>query len=409
MSTRSSVASRLTLRTREEKFCCADAEKKMEEREERAILEVLVAVHALGGHATTADIAKWMRRQRLPASSERAVVRACEAAWCANVLARIQVSPGHDEWVTRTTRSGSGSSGSKAHGEASSDKEFLSGMVQRVLDGGAPGAPRKERRLVVSPKAALIDKLANDAKFVTTVMLEQRRIREGLLAAFSEVESEDEGEEEEEEGESESESEGESESEEAESESEEEEGEGEEEEDDREDESATIATTATKATTASKATSASKTTAPLAFRDKDYTDYTSRDWDALLLDDLVRASKDKGSAGSGSGSGSRAKLKTLVLVAADHSADALDHFADARAYEIVSVAVGGARMPKNSGDAALLWNLFRRLARGELAGRSIVVASRSRPTRSAVEIMSTLEGVPPQDAPARVRLHPATM
>lgn len=102
------------------------------------------------------------------------------------------------------------------------------------------------------------------------------------------------------------------------------------------------------------------------------------------------------------------RAKTLVLVAMNHTADALATYDDADTYETVRVAAERGA-PKNASDALLLWELYRRLATGDLAGRCVVVASRSRAARAAVEVLPYLPGVTCLAAPARVELFPTVL
>lgn len=120
--------------------------------------------------------------------------------------------------------------------------------------------------------------------------------------------------------------------------------------------------------------------------------------------------KDKGTdKGKGRGTGRDRDIddRTLVLVAADHAAEALPHFADAAAYETVEVTTADLApgpLPKGAGDAALLWQLFARLARGELRDRAVIVASRSNAVCAAVHVLPLLEGVADAGPPASVTM-----
>lgn len=105
----------------------------------------------------------------------------------------------------------------------------------------------------------------------------------------------------------------------------------------------------------------------------------------------------------------RRDARALVLVAADHAADALDTYRDPTRYEVVEVKTGdgggggsGSGGGRGSGDVLLLWELFSRLARGDLRGRVVLVASRSRAAAAAVAAVPSLAAA--ADLPAHIDL-----
>lgn len=94
------------------------------------------------------------------------------------------------------------------------------------------------------------------------------------------------------------------------------------------------------------------------------------------------------------------KPRVVAFVAADQSADALALRGLADETRVVRAP---PLAPRGMGDVQLLWSLFSSLARGELAGQHVVVASRSRIARLAA---AGLRDMCPESAPAAVTTYP---